>query len=110
VAGLRRPGGNITGFINVEPEMGGKWLEMLKEVAPRMSRVAMMFNPDTAPGGGAFFLPPFEAAARSLAVEPITHPLLCNIYAETRKLWKRSAMRVAASRPDAVHSADMQSP
>jgi hypothetical protein len=36
--------------------------------------------------------------------------LLCNIYAETRKLWKRSAMRVAASRPDAVHSADMQSP
>ena len=38
------------------------------------------------------------------------NPLLCNIYAETRKLWKRSAMRVAASRPDAVHSADMQSP
>ena len=37
-------------------------------------------------------------------------PLLCNIHAETRKLWKRSAMRVAASRPDAVHSADMQSP
>ena len=71
VAGLPRPGGNITGFINVEPEMGGKWLEMLKEIAPRMSRVAMMFNPDTAPGGGAFFLPPFEAAARSLAVEPI---------------------------------------
>jgi putative ABC transport system substrate-binding protein len=72
VAGLPRPGGNITGFINVEPEMGGKWLEMLKEIVPRMSRVAMMFNPDTAPGGGAFFLNPFEAAARSLAVEPIT--------------------------------------
>ena len=37
VAGLPRPGGNITGFINVEPEMGGKWLELLKEIAPRMS-------------------------------------------------------------------------
>ena len=72
VASLSRPGGNITGFINVEPEMGGKWLEILKQIAPRMSRVATMFNPDTAPGGGAFFLNPFEAAARSLAVEPIT--------------------------------------
>jgi putative tryptophan/tyrosine transport system substrate-binding protein len=72
VAGLPRPGGNITGFINIEGEMGGKWLELLKEIAPRISRVAMMFNPDTAPGGGAFFLTPFEAAARSLSVEPIT--------------------------------------
>jgi putative ABC transport system substrate-binding protein len=72
VAGLPRPGGNITGFINIEGEMGGKWLELLKEIAPRISRVAMMFNPDTAPGGGAFFLNPFEAAAQLLAVEPIT--------------------------------------
>ena len=72
VAGLPRPGGNITGFINIEGEMGGKWLALLKEIAPRISRVAMMFNPDTAPGGGAFFLSSFEAAARSLAVEPIT--------------------------------------
>jgi putative ABC transport system substrate-binding protein len=72
VAGLPRPGGNITGFTNVEAVMGGKWLEMLKEIAPRVRRVAIMFNPDTAPGGGAYFLGPFEAAARSLAVEPIT--------------------------------------
>ena len=71
VASLSRPGGNITGFINIA-EMGGKWLEILKQIAPRISRVATMFNPDTAPGGGAFFLNPFEAAARSLAVEPIT--------------------------------------
>jgi putative ABC transport system substrate-binding protein len=49
-----------------------KWLEMLKEIAPSVRRVAIMFNPDTAPGGGAFFLGPFEAAARLLAVEPIT--------------------------------------
>jgi putative tryptophan/tyrosine transport system substrate-binding protein len=72
VAGLARPGGNITGFTNVEAALGGKWLEMLKEIAPRVRRVAIMFNPDTAPGGGAYFLGPFEAAARSLAVEPIT--------------------------------------
>jgi putative ABC transport system substrate-binding protein len=71
VTGLPRPGGNITGFTNVEVTMGGKWLAMLKEIAPRVRRVAIMFNPDTAPGGGAFFLGPFEAAARSLAVDPI---------------------------------------
>jgi putative ABC transport system substrate-binding protein len=65
VTGLPRPGGNITGFTNVEVTMGGKWLAMLKEIAPRVRRVAIMFSPDTAPGGGAFFLGPFEAAARS---------------------------------------------
>ena len=72
VAGLPRPGGNITGFTNVEAALGGKWLEMLKEIAPRVRRVAIMFNPDTAPSGGAYFLGSFEAAARSLAVESIT--------------------------------------
>ena len=72
VAGLPRPGGNITGFTNVEAALGGKWLEMLKEIAPRVRRVAIMFNPDTAPGGGAYFQDPFEAATRLLAVEPIT--------------------------------------
>ena len=69
VASLARPGGNITGFINIEAAMGGKWLELLKEVAPRLRRAAIMFNPDTAPGGGSYYLGPFEAAARSLAVE-----------------------------------------
>jgi putative tryptophan/tyrosine transport system substrate-binding protein len=74
VVGLARPGGNITGFTtNIEgAAFGGKWLEMLKEIAPRVTRVAIMFNPDTAPGGGAYFLGPFETAARSLAIEPIT--------------------------------------
>jgi putative ABC transport system substrate-binding protein len=72
VVGLPRPGGNITGFTNVEAALGGKWLGMLKEIAPRVERVAIMFNPDTAPGGGAYFLGPFEAAARSLGAEPIT--------------------------------------
>jgi putative ABC transport system substrate-binding protein len=70
VASLPRPGGNITGFINIEASLGGKWLELLREIAPRVRRVAIMFNPDTAPGGGSYFLGPFESAAKSLAVEP----------------------------------------
>jgi putative ABC transport system substrate-binding protein len=72
VANLPRPGGNITGLINIEASMGGKWPELLKEIAPFLRRVVIMFNPDTAPGGGSYFLSPFDAAARSLAMEPIT--------------------------------------
>jgi putative tryptophan/tyrosine transport system substrate-binding protein len=71
VAGLPRPRGNITGFINMEASMGGKWLQLLMEIAPGLKRAAIMFNPDTAPGGGSYYLPAFEAAARSLKVEPI---------------------------------------
>src|SRR5262249_536739 len=47
VAGLARPGGNITGFTNFEPEMGGKWVELLKEVAPRMNRIAVIYGSDS---------------------------------------------------------------
>jgi len=71
VASLARPTGNITGFINTEDSLGGKWLRLVKEIAPGISRVAMIFNPDTAPGGGSYYLGSFEAAARGLAVEPI---------------------------------------
>jgi putative ABC transport system substrate-binding protein len=49
VASFSRPAGNVTGFTNVEPTMGGKWLEVLKEIAPRVARVASLFNPATAP-------------------------------------------------------------
>jgi putative ABC transport system substrate-binding protein len=72
VAKLSQPAGNVTGFINIEALMGGKWLELLKEIAPGVRRAAIMFNPDTAPGGGSYFLTSFETAARSLGVEPIT--------------------------------------
>jgi putative tryptophan/tyrosine transport system substrate-binding protein len=71
VASLSRPGGNITGFINVESAMVGKQAEILKEIAPHLTRAAVMFNPDTAPGRGAYFLESFEAAAKSLAVQPV---------------------------------------
>jgi putative ABC transport system substrate-binding protein len=72
VASLARPGGNITGFINEEAAMGGKWLQLIKQVAPGIKRAAIMFNPDTAPGGGGYFLGSFQATARSLALEAAT--------------------------------------
>jgi len=71
VASLSRPGGNLTGFIDMEGAFGGKWLEVLKEIAPDIKRAAIMFNPDTAPAGGSYYLPSFDAAARKLKVEPI---------------------------------------
>jgi putative tryptophan/tyrosine transport system substrate-binding protein len=71
VAGLPRPGANITGFTNMEASMGGKWLQLLTEIAPGVNRVAIMFNPDTAPYGTSYYLPSFETAARSLKLEPI---------------------------------------
>jgi putative ABC transport system substrate-binding protein len=64
-----RPGTNITGFANFEPSMVGKWLEVLKEAAPRITRAAILFNPNTAPNRGATFLEPFAAAGRELQLE-----------------------------------------
>jgi putative ABC transport system substrate-binding protein len=70
VANLPRPGGNITGFINLEGTLGGKWIEMLKDIVPGVTRAALMFNPETAPYF-AYDWQPFEAGARFHAVEPI---------------------------------------
>jgi putative ABC transport system substrate-binding protein len=74
VASLPRPGGNVTGFINMEDSMAGKWLELLKEIAPHVNRVAFLFNPATAPFA-EYFLNPFKAAARSFALEAIAAPV-----------------------------------
>jgi len=75
IASLSHPGGNATGLINMEASMAGKWLELLKEIAPDVKRVALMFNPDTAPGHGVYFQRPFQTAARSLAIEPVLSPV-----------------------------------
>jgi putative ABC transport system substrate-binding protein len=83
VAGLPRPGGNLTGFISQEAAMAGKWLELLTEIAPGVKRAAAMFNPDMAAGGGSYFLPAFEAAARSLKVVPIVAPVHSDAEIET---------------------------
>ena len=70
---LDRPGGNITGFAGAEATLGGKWLELLSEIAPGLKRVAIMFNPDTAPASA--YVPSFETAARSLKIVPISTPV-----------------------------------
>jgi putative ABC transport system substrate-binding protein len=65
VANLARPGGNVTGFTIFEPTIGSKWLELLKEIAPGVARVALIYNPDTAPFAG-FFSGSITAAASSV--------------------------------------------
>jgi putative ABC transport system substrate-binding protein len=74
VDSLPRPGGNITGFINVESSLSGKWVELLKEVVPHLSRAALLFNPETAPFFN-YFLQPFESAAKASAIDPTTAPV-----------------------------------
>ena len=69
-AGLPHPGGNLTGFIHMEASLGGKWLELLTEIAPGTKRATIMFNPDTAPYTKSYYLPSFETAARSFKVAP----------------------------------------
>jgi putative ABC transport system substrate-binding protein len=71
VAGFAEPGGNITGFTNLESSMGSKLVELLKEIAPGVSRIALMFNPATAPAGGSYFLNAVEAAAPVLKIKII---------------------------------------
>src|SRR6516165_9287845 len=74
VASFPHPGGNVTGFIVMEPGMAGKWLELLKQIAPRVARVAIVFNPTTAPYAN-YYLAPFKAAAQSFAVEETVAPV-----------------------------------
>jgi len=74
VQNLPHPGGNATGFINIESSMGGKWLELLKEVAPQVTRVTMLFNPATAPQAD-YYRRAVEAAAPSIAITPRAAPI-----------------------------------
>jgi putative ABC transport system substrate-binding protein len=74
VESLPHPGGNITGFINIEASLSGKWIEILKEIQPRIARAALIFNPATAPYM-AFYKEPFGAAARASGTEPIAVPV-----------------------------------
>ena len=74
VQSLARPGGNITGFGALDPPMMGKWLQLLKEVAPKVTRVAVIFNPDTQPYA-RFFNSAIESAAPSLGVAVTLAPV-----------------------------------
>jgi putative ABC transport system substrate-binding protein len=78
---LNQPGGNITGFAVLEATLGGKWLQLLSEIAPGLKRATIMFNPDTAPV--STYMPSFEAAARSLKVGAITAPVHGDLEIET---------------------------
>ena len=74
VASLPRPGGNVTGFTPIVRSLGGKWVELLKEIAPRLARVALLFNPPTATFIEGY-LDPFKAAAASVGAEAIVAPV-----------------------------------
>jgi len=73
VATLAHPGGNMTGFSFLEPSLGAKWLELLKEIAPRITRIAIIFNPKTAPNA-ALFSRSAEMAAKKNAIDAVTIP------------------------------------
>ena len=74
VASFPRPGGNATGFVVTEGSLGGKWLQLLKEIAPGIARVAMLYNPIAATYG-EYWLNPFKAAAAGIGVEAIPAPI-----------------------------------
>ena len=73
-ASLAHPGGNVTGFAENESAMGGKWVELLKEIAPRTVRMALLFNPGTPPPLKVY-MPSIQAAASSFAIQAIAAPV-----------------------------------
>jgi putative tryptophan/tyrosine transport system substrate-binding protein len=81
VATLNRPDGNMTGFGFLETSLGGKWLELLSEIAPGLKRVAIMFNPDTSVA--SLYMPSLEAEARSLNSVPIIASVHSDVEIET---------------------------
>jgi putative ABC transport system substrate-binding protein len=78
---LNQPGGNITGFASFEATLGGKWLELLSEIAPGLKRAAIMFNPEMA--SASVYVASSETAARSLKVAPITASVDSDVEIET---------------------------
>jgi putative tryptophan/tyrosine transport system substrate-binding protein len=72
---LAHPDGNVTGITNFEATVGQKWLELLKEIAPHIRRVRVIFNPETAVNGGHYFFDPIEMAARKQQIEAVALPV-----------------------------------
>jgi putative tryptophan/tyrosine transport system substrate-binding protein len=70
-----RPGGNATGVAFDAENLASKWLELLKEISPETTRVAVLFHPDTSPGHGDYYMRPFEDAAPLFAITPIAAPV-----------------------------------
>jgi putative ABC transport system substrate-binding protein len=74
VSSLPHPGGNITGFLNIEASVVGKWLSLMREIAPQVSRIGFLYNPQTAPYA-RYYLDTFRAASLTLAIEAIDAPV-----------------------------------
>ena len=74
VSSLAHPGGNITGFLNIEASVVGKWLTLMREIAPQVSRIGFLYNPQTAPYA-RYYLDTFRAASSTLAIEAIDAPV-----------------------------------
>jgi putative ABC transport system substrate-binding protein len=72
VESVTHPGRNATGFVDIEASLVGKWVQMLKEVVPSMTRVGFLFNPRTAPGSGSYYMGAFQEAAHARAIEPVS--------------------------------------
>ena len=68
VESLPKPGGNVTGFLNIESSLGGKWIELLREIAPTTTCASLMFNPNSAPQAD-YYRVPLESAARSVGID-----------------------------------------
>jgi putative ABC transport system substrate-binding protein len=92
VASVVKPGGNLTGFSMYEFSIGGKWLDLLKEAAPGLARVAVMFNPDTSPQS-KFFMRSVESAAGSLGMQAMAVPVRTTADVE-------SALEIFARQPN----------
>ncbi|MGJ5222361.1 ABC transporter substrate-binding protein [Bradyrhizobium oligotrophicum] len=75
VQSLARPGRDVTGFINYEGPLAGKWLQLLKEIDPKVNRASLLFNPDVAPRHGDYYWGAFETAAKSLGIIPLAAPV-----------------------------------
>ncbi len=71
VASIARPGGNITGFSVMQQTITGKYLSILRELKSQLTRVAIMYNPESVPGGGTFYMPAFMESAKEFNVTPI---------------------------------------
>ncbi len=108
VASLAKPGGNITGFINIEASLSGKWLELLREVAPSVSRVGFLFNPQTA-SYARYYLDSFRTAAAVLKIDPIDASVhsVADVEAVMTKLGRESDAGVIVM-PDAFTAANRE--
>jgi putative ABC transport system substrate-binding protein len=76
VANLGPPSSNVTGFVNFDSSLVGKWVELLREIQPSLRRVLVLFNPDTAPDHGGFFMRPLMEAANAVGIETVSGQIL----------------------------------